>query len=322
MSDKNEEGDAVSLYEEEEEVEVTDDDVDVIDEDKSESGSVQALKTPSKVPGKAPGKVTPSKAVKDMKMATPENVSKGKTKYQTLPANKNPFTTFGAWSEDTLSQIEILMPALTGKNESTNELTRSTRPEARYWKAPIVFKYGNFTSTTMRFDNVPIPFHTGKGYGSNFIYLCLPGFVADKFSEAGKSRRPTVVNEKSLQPDRNRWWKVANKVDDSFGIINGRTNKFQRKSLEVIFDATSSGITASVVLSFMFKASTDSMEPLKPTTSGTIAVNLERGFISATDVNVEMPVRINNRKTKADPTAVSRDVADDSLIKRLAELGL
>ena len=38
---------------------------------------------------------------------------------------------------------------LTGKNEATNELTRSTRPEARYWKAPISFKFGNFTSETI-----------------------------------------------------------------------------------------------------------------------------------------------------------------------------
>lgn len=317
MSAANNNADETIVYEEEEEVEITDDENDVATDQRS---SEELEPTVPSSPPKTPGKVKPSKEVKSMKMKSPEVTPKAKP--QTLPTNKNPFTTFGAWTDSTISEVEILMPVLTGKNESTNELTRSTRPEARYWKAPIVFKHGNFTSTTMRFDNVHVPFHTGKGYGSNFIYLCLPGFVAEKFAEAGKSRRPTVVHEKSLQPDKNRWWKVANKVEDSFGVVNGGTGKFQKKSLEVIFDATSSGITASVVLSFMFKASTDSMEPLKPTTTGTISVNLERGFISCTDVNVEMPVRLNTKKPKADPTAISKDIADDSLMKRLAELGL
>jgi len=319
MSDNVDHEGANSTYEEEEEVEVTDDETGVPTEEQSEDEAEPSTASP-KAPSKKVGKVNPSKEVRNMVIPSPETVLK--TKRQTLPTNKNPFTTFGAWTEETMSQIEIVMPALTGKNESTNELTRKTRPEARYWKGPIVFKYGNFTSTTIRFDNVQIPFHTGKGYGSNFIYLCLPGFAADKFAEAGKTKRPTVVYEKSLQPDRNRWWKVANKVEDTLGVINGETKKFQRKNLEVIFDATSSGITASVVLSFLFKASTDNIEPLKPTTTGTISVNLERGFISATDISVEMPVRLNTRKTKADPTPVSRDVADDSLMKRLAELGL
>jgi hypothetical protein len=321
MSNVKDEVDSTIMYEEEEEVEVTDDEEGLDTEQQSEdepekAGPSSSVKSPA---GKV-GKVSPSNEVKNMRMGSPE--SKAHSKRPALPANKNPFTTFGAWTPETLSEIEIVMPVLTGKNESTNELTRSTKPEARYWKAPVVFKHGNFTSTTIRFDNVPIPFHTGKGYGSSFIYLCLPGFAAQKFAEAGKSRRPTVVTEKSLQADPNRWWKVANKVDESFGIVNGETKKFQKKSLEVIFDATNAGITASVVLSFLFKASTDSMEPLKPTTSGTIAINLERGFISGTDVNVEMPVRLTNRKQKADPTAVSKDVADDALMKRLAELGL
>ncbi|KAK0100520.1 hypothetical protein ONS95_006981 [Cadophora gregata] len=259
-------------YEEEEEVEITDD----------EAGSVngeqyEGVTTP---PGSVatPGKVKPTEEVKNMKMSSPQTTAGTKAKGQGLPSNKNPFTTYGSWTEDTMSQIEIVVPVLTGKNESTNELTRSTKPEMRYWKAPIVFKYGNYTSTTMPFDNVQIPYHTGKGYGSNFVYICLPGFAASKFSEAAKVRRPTVVNEKSLQPDRNRWWKVANKVEESFGVVNAETKRFQKKSLEVIFDATNSGISASVILSFMSKANTDSMEPLKPTTSCTISINLERAF--------------------------------------------
>lgn len=319
MSTKAETPPVEETYEEEEEVEITDDENGLPTGEESEEEPFEdPIETPSKASNSR--KVTPSTAVKNMKMKSPESVSKGKQ--QVLSPNKNPFPTFGAWTDETMSQIDIVIPVLTGKNESTNELTRATRPEARYWKAPIVFKYGNYTSTTLRFDNVHIPFHTGKGYGSSFIYISLPGFAAEKFAQAGKAKRPTVVHEKSLKPDKNRWWKVANKVDESFGIVNGVTKTFQKKSLEVIFDATSSGISASVVLSFLFKASTDSTEALKPTTTGTISVVLERGFISATDVNVEMPVKINNTKKKADPGAVSRDVANDALMKRLADLGL
>lgn len=311
----------------EEEVEVSDTEEGAEIEEEVEGGlgveeeqGSPVIVTPPEKTLDNPGKVKPSKQVKDMKLKSPETIAGASA--STLPVGKNPFPIFGAWTEATISEIEIIVPVLTGKNESTNELTRSNKPEARYWKAPIVFKYGNFTSTTLRFDNVPIPFHTGKGYGSNFIYLCLPGAVGEKFAEAGKSRRPTIVTEKSLQPDRNRWWKVANNVEESFGIINKDTKKFHKKSLDVVFDATNSGITATVVLSFLFKASTDSKEPLKPTTGGTISVNLERAFLVSTDVSVQMPVRLNNKKQKVDPSATSKDVANDSLMKRLSELGL
>lgn len=334
MSTSSKKEDPVETYEEEEEVEITDNEEGQDDDDQGEESaeeSAEETEPPVLTPpaassaGKATpnknGKVKPSKEVKEMKLDTPEGVAKRKG--SKLPMNKNPFPSFGEWTETELSEIEIVVPVLTGKNETTNDLTRDTKPEMRYWKAPIVFKFNGYTSTTMRFDNVPIPFHTGKGYGSSYVYLCLPGFAADKFAEAGKIRRPTVAHEKSLKPDPNRWWKVANKVEESFGIINNDNKKFQKKSLETIFDATSSGILASVVLSFMFKAHTDSKQPLKPTTGGTISVTLERAYITKTDVNVQMPVKVvDGNKKKVDPVAVSRDVADDSLMKRLQELGL
>ena len=313
--------DSLGHYEEVEEVEVSDNDPGIesaADEEPERPQGV--LSTPAASPSvKKPGRVSPTDEVKNMKLKSPESP---RNSAPSLPAGRNPFPTFGQWSPATMSEVEIQFPVLTGKNESTNELTRETKPEARYWKAPIVFKHGAFTSNTLRFDNVPIPYHTGKGYGSNFVYMCLPGFAAEKFADAGKSRRPTVVTEKSLQRDPNRWWKVANNVTESFGVINRDTKKFHKKSLETIFDATSSGVTATVVLSFLFKANTDSKEPLKATTAGTISVELERAYLSSTDVNVEMPVRLNTQKRKVDPAATSRDVADDALMKRLADLGL
>lgn len=82
--------------------------------------------------------------------------------------------------------------------------------------------------------------------------------------------------------------KVANKVDDSSGIVDGESKKFQRKGWEVNFDATSAGITASFVMPFPFKANTDSMNAVKSTITVTISMNLEREFTSATGLDVKI----------------------------------
>ena len=313
----------------EEEIEVTDDEngdaFDVISdtaqaETPGRSSDVKQGKKPVPSSPAPTGKVTPSKQVKSMKMRTPEGTS-GQS-VATLSPDKNPFPAFGAWTHGTLGQIEICFPILTGKNETTNELTRATKPEARYWKAPVTFKYGNFSSDTLRFDNVHIPHHTSKGYGSSYVYLCLPGFAGTAFAEAGKQRAPTKVMENSLAPDKERWWKIANKVENVFGVINQDTRKFHQKSLETIFDATQSGVSCAVVLRFFCKASTSETEALRPTTVRTVSVEVERAYIDSMDINVQMPVRINKQKAKVEPTASLRDVATDSLMKRLSELGL
>lgn len=125
---------------------------------------------------------------------------------------KNPFPMKGDWTPETFADVNIIIPTLTATCESTNELTRATRPEARYWKAPIKFTYSTFSSDTLRISNVHIPHHAGRGYGSSYVYVCLPEFMMERFATAGKARRPTVVNEPSLVPDANRWWKIANNV--------------------------------------------------------------------------------------------------------------
>jgi len=302
--------------EELEEVEVTDDET----EEQSEAPSTPVKVESSTTPLPTPGKVKPSKAVKDMKMKSPEAHTPKRA--SGLSPDKNPFPAHGNWTQGELSAIKIEFPVLTGKNETTNELTRKTRPEARYWKAPIAFKYSSFTSDTIKFENVSIPYHTGKNYGSSFVYMCLPGFAADAFAEAGKTVAPTRVTETSLAPDRERWWKIANNVENSFGVINNETKKFHVKNLETIFESTNSGITCSVVLRFYCKASTTETEPVKPTTVRTVSAEVVRAYISAVDVNVQMPTRLSRQKPKAEPTASSKDIAGDSLMGRLKDLGL
>lgn len=295
---------------EEIEIEVTDDENE---EDYAENSAAQP-ETPSKS-----GRVEPSTEVKNMEMKSPESVAK--TVNKGLSPEKNPFPYYGRWTKDTLSEISIEVPILSSQNETTNALTKQNNPENRYWKGPIVFRYGAFTSTSIRFDNVQIPYHTAEGYGSSFVYMCLPGYAQNIFADACKTRRPTKVTENSLVHDDNRWWKIANNVSESFGFINKTTNKFHKTSLEAIFESTRTGITANVVLNFKFKANTVS-SPLKPTTPGTLSIELDRGYISTIDVAVQMPTRISKKKVKVEPMATSGDVASDSLMKRLSQLGL
>lgn len=327
---ENVEGVEYEEYNDEEEdvEEVEEVEEDVTDEEEeptanagsSNTGSPSVAKdTTTPVKGGKPGKVNPSPQVRNMSMGTPGSKD---TRKAELRPDRNPFPTFGAWTPKQLSQVDIVFPILTGKNESTNELTRSNKPEGRFWKAPIIFKFGNFTSETLRFDNVHVPFHTNSGYGSNYVYLCLPGFAAEMFADAGKLRAPTIVAEKSLVPDPERWWKIANNVQGSFGIVRQTSKRFIPISLESILNTSNAGITCSVILNFKCKASTDEREALRSTTARTVAVEVVRAFICETDVNVQMPVRVSREKPKVVPSASSSDIATDDLMKRLSELGV
>lgn len=319
--------------EEEVEVLVTDDESDDGVEETAPVLQVDYEKKPSKKPAEkavgpgkkasagatnSPGKVNPSEEVKSMKMRTPaETVSSAPA---TLPTDKNPFPSFGAWTEETFSKVEIVFPILNEKCETTNELTRKSRPESRYWKSPILFKYNGYTSDTLKFDLVRSPYHTAKNYGSDYVYLTLPSYMSGMFAQAGKSKYPTRVNEESLAPNTEIWWKIANRVSNSFGTLDKKN--FHVKSLETIFGTTNAGIGYSATLRFLCKASTPDNTPLKPTVVRNVAVEVVRAYINEVDIDVQMPSRVNKMKPVSEPIATSRDVASDSLMKRFSELGL
>jgi len=310
----------VEIDVEESDVDEQDDDVDKVD-GIDDVASVNSVSKPaSTVASEKPGKVKPSEAVKKMDIPSPEKPRPSGSK--SLNPTRNPFPSVGGWTPEMLNQITVEFPTLNATNETTNELTRKTKPEARYWKGPIMFRYGNFTSDTIRVDNVPIPYHDGTDYGENFIYIALPGYFAEKFAEAGKTKRPTKVTENSLVPDPERWWKIANKVGDVFGVINPVTKKFINKSLATILQASRGGVTASLILRFKNKASTISTEPIKYTTVGTIAVEIERGFITELDVPVQKPTKVPKKTSKAAPPAIPKDIASDDLMKKLNALGV
>lgn len=314
--DDNRSGSEVE-YEEEE----VEEEVEEVEEEDAPEPSTPKPSTPKLTPSKQAGKVRPTSEVKKAPMESPASMESKSTSASLSPA-KNPFTTMGMWTPNTFKEITLDFPILNNKCESTNDLTRNTRPEARYWKGPVKFSYASYTSDTVRIANVHIPYHTGRGYGENFVYVCLPGFMADKFAVEGKTRRPTVTNEPSLMPDSNRWWKIANNITDKVGVLSKEDGLFRAKSLSTIFEGTNKGVTVNLIARFLAKASTDEREQLKPTTPQKVTLEIERAFIEATDVDVEMPRRIPRNTTKAEPTALRADIASDSLMKRLAQLGL
>jgi len=239
-----------------------------------------------------------------------------------LDATKNPFTHKGSWTADEFSQITVTFPVLGTQNETTNELTRSNRPEARYWKGDIMLSYESHRARTLRIYNVPVPYHNGKGYGESFIYIGLPGFMERVFAAAGKTMRPTVTAEKALVPDANYWWKIVNDVSTRVGVIDANTKQFRPINLATVLESTLMGVTLNLEIGFVAKASTADKTLLKASTPFSVGVTLNRGYIATTDVDVTKPRRVP-RVTHADtPKATRADVATEGVMSRLAALGL
>jgi hypothetical protein len=292
-------------------------DEEEVEEEAEEEEEEEPVPEPKpRTPKKTPGKVKPSEEVKNMKLASPMSHASNLT-----PA-KNPFTSMGKWTPQSFQEVDIQFPVFGTKSETTNDLTRNTKPEARYWKETLKFSYATYVSDTIRIDNVHIPYHNGRNYGEGFVYVCLPDFMAPRFAELGKARRPTVTGENSLQPDPNRWWKIANSVVGKVGTINKTDSKFYATNLSTIFEATGKGVTVNLVAKFLIKASTDDKSPLKPTNPQRVVLEIERAYLEETDVDVQPPTRVIRSKPKAEPVAVKTDIASDALMKRLAQLGL
>lgn len=128
--------------------------------------------------------------------------------------------------------------------------------------------------------------------------------------------------EASLIPDGQRWWKIANNVQEHFDIVNQETKMFHKKSLKTIFDSTSAEISCSVILRFYCKASTTDINNIRPITVRTVSVEVVRAFINQMNINIQIPTRINREKAKVEPVTTAADVAIDDLMKRLADLGI
>lgn len=296
-------------------------DVEEVEEEVEEAAGSPASKAPEparprNASGGVVGKVKVSEPVKSMKMRSPTSQATRLEDYGILYGSL-PMTS------EHVGKLSIIVPVLGGsKTETTNELTRRTRPENRYWKAPVSFSAGGRTSPTLTLKNVHIPFHQNDKYGVDFIYMSLPSVLADAFAEAGKKRRPTVVTEKSLISDPVRWWKIANKVEDKFGVAKRESKGFMPVPLATVFASTQKGIKCNAELKFFVKAATEEGANITATTPQTVAVEVVRGYIIETDVDVQPPSRIQRTQEKVVPRFSDNDFASDDLMKRLANLGI
>ncbi|KAN0078913.1 hypothetical protein V8E54_005426 [Elaphomyces granulatus] len=105
--------------------------------------------------------------------------------------------------------------------------------------------------------------------------MALPGFAAEIFSAAGKKARPTIVNEKALQPDTARWWKTVNGLDGKFGRVS-TSGVFEPISLEALVgELGGKGVIVNVVGGFFAKASTENKQSLTAVVPQTLQFEVE-----------------------------------------------
>lgn len=311
----------VEEVEEEVEVEVTDDESE---DDAPASGGVRnAAPGPSSSAKATPGRVEPTEEVKALRHRAPASGPPAKPK---LSHTRNPFESPGPWTSKDFDEVTIIVPPLTSKSETTNTKTRENKPEGRFWRADIKFSYGPFIQKQIRISGVAIPYLEQREYGtdSGYAYLCLPGFIGPRIAEAGRSLRPTTTKVGRLVSDPDRYWVRANNIAGKFGILDKRTNKFHKTSLETLFNGTGKGIIVNCTLEFRVKASTDDLKPLTPNVPQKIDVELIQAFIAQTGVDVQPPrmdATVDSRKP-AQVAATSEDYATDDVMKTLANLGL
>jgi hypothetical protein len=152
------EGDDYEDYEEEV------DDVDEEGGDAPGTGNVRVTPEQNTPEQGTPGKVFIPAPVLSMQMRSPETE---------LVTSKNTFEVTGVWTPSTLSSIKITYPTLSSDKETTNDLTRDNNPDKRFWKGGLTFRYANWTSDTIRFNNVSIPRGKGPKYGVSFVNMAV-----------------------------------------------------------------------------------------------------------------------------------------------------
>jgi hypothetical protein len=119
---------------------------------------------------------------------------------ETQPLMIETCSVFGEWTPDTFGQLKIEPGVLNASAERTLSSPSNLGTGKRYWKAPITFKFSTFSSTALRFDGVLIPRMTGNArYGTDFVYVALPGFIAKFLKTACERLRQTDVNERSVE---------------------------------------------------------------------------------------------------------------------------
>lgn len=129
--------------------------------------------------------------------ATPE------TPRQPKPA-KNPFWSVGMWSPEHLQYLKAHIGEV---EETTGDFTRKTKPNARYWKAPISFSYGAYKSRIIKMENRDVPFAKSTNYGDSYVYANLDRNIASLIQAAAQEKALLVsVDDPKVHGPPDTWW--------------------------------------------------------------------------------------------------------------------
>lgn len=242
-------------------------------------------------------------------------------------AEKNPFTTFNKWDEQTFRQhVTIEIGPL---DETTNDLTRAKGPNVRYWKRAIIFKHKEFTSTLIKFSNVQCPYIPGTQYGAKYMYMVMPLWLGKIICEAAHTNNiRTGMDETRLKSTGNIWWKTLNNMKDGAdnsksGTLDNKGN-FSEMSFSTIFKRTRKGILVNADVQFFLKANKinepDLISDMAPTDEFRIATDCSRVCLKDIEIDVEAPPPTST--TTPIVAAVKDDVASDDLMTKLSGLAM
>ncbi|KAI1007506.1 hypothetical protein K3495_g714 [Podosphaera aphanis] len=224
----------------------------------------------------------------------------------------------GRWTDAMARELKLYVPPLDGNAETTNELTRVTKPDARYWKAAIRFGLNDTQQDHLRIEGVGIPYVKGQTYGQTYLYVALPRQLRDAFERRLGESCPVETRERSLSPSI-IWWKTVNKVTDkSFGVV--LRNGFVPKNIGHILNTTGKGVTVTANMKFYLKAATANNRPISAGVTRTVGVELIRAYITDVNVDIEPPERAASASTPA--VALPTDVATEDLLGKLNAMGL
>ncbi|KAJ4002538.1 hypothetical protein NW766_012863, partial [Fusarium irregulare] len=203
-----------------------------------------------------------------------------------LPANKNPFTSVGKWTQALMDQIEINIDDI---KETTSDFTRKKYPKNRYWKALVNFKHGKYEQRVIKMSDCDVPFIKSGTYGTEYIVARLQKVVGDAIVAKALEKDIVVsLQDKRAVSDENNWWATVNNTNGRIGIIDANGN-FEPKDLGVVFIKTEQGVKLNLDVVFSIKLTlTDGRERTTRDAFNLVA-DCSRGAIMAIRQDIEPP---------------------------------
>lgn len=206
----------------------------------------------------------------------------------------SPFHKIGSWDKETLANVCVQflkVPKICGNFEIH----------------PINFKNGLYSSDTLKINNVSIPFSSDKGYGHDYIYICLPDVIEELVKTNAARKFPNLIASK-YYGEAGEWWKPAYDIKGVFKVAD-KNLICTPVSLEKILNHTKMGVRANIQAEFSVKRRLFSVENI-------IKVKILNAFITSTDVDAKLPTPVGIIPGQPMP----QDITSDDTMKILEQL--